>query len=414
MRNIEKRIVLEPDTFLWKKGDQGLFYNSASHQSYLFTATNLISLCCDKILDINNLYSIAVPSDDLEDEALSGWIHEVVSRKLGVLMERLEEDPYIISFPPLLNLQSDVDRIEAEEGRNIGEFAAQNWNEFSIYLGGESECPDLHKQVPYPVNDSGVLNFYDLQAFFASADNSYLNTINVIGDIFSYPYRQELMDLLYSIPVKKNFYMTASCVCWSLEQIEQFDFPDYQLFVFYEAGEEVETIYSTFTEKSILFRWVYLISSEKQYEELAWLEDRYGKESIEVHPIYSGDNLKFFEDNVYMEQEEILHSFYDKKDIFAHQVMNTNFWGRLAVLPGGDVYSNLHQPPIGTLKDSVYELVVNEMQSHRSWRWTRDEISPCKDCLFRYLCPSPSKYELAIGKTNLCYATSCSLALEDA
>lgn len=403
MRNMEKRIVLEPDTFLWRIGNKGLFYNATSHQSYLFVVTNLISLYCDKILDINNLYSIAISFDDLEDKALSGWIHEIVDRKLGALIERSEEDPYIISFPPLLNLQSDVDRIEAEEGRNIGKFAAQNWNEFSIYLGGESEFPDLHKQVPYPVNDHSILNFYDLQAFFVSADNSYLNTINVIGNLFSYPYWQELMDLLYSIPVKKNFYMTASCACRSLEQIEQLDFPDYKLFVFYEAGEEVDTIYSTFTKKSIPFRWVYLISSEKQYEELAQLEDRYGKENIEVHPIYTGKNLDFFEDNVYVEEEEFTHSSYDKQDVFAHQVMNTNFWGRLAVLPSGDVYSNLNQLPIGTLKNTVYELVVYEMKSRRSWRWTRDEIYPCKDCLFRYLCPSPSNYELIMGKTNLCH-----------
>lgn len=104
-----------------------------------------------------------------------------------------------------------------------------------------------------------------------------------------------------------------------------------------------------------------------------------------------------------MAEEDILQSNYDKQDIFAHQVMNTNFWGRLSVLPDGKVYSNLNHPPLGTLKDRVYDLIVDEMTSKRAWRWIRDEVSPCKDCLFRYLCPSPSNYELVIGKPNLCH-----------
>lgn len=36
------------------------------------------------------------------------------------------EPPSPISFPPLLNLQSDIDRIEAAEDRDVGEYAAQN------------------------------------------------------------------------------------------------------------------------------------------------------------------------------------------------------------------------------------------------------------------------------------------------
>lgn len=405
MINKEKRLVLESDTFLWRKGNQALFYNATSHQSYLFTATNLISTYCDKIADINNLYSIAIEEKDLEDKALNDWIQEIAGRKLGAFIEKTEEEPYIIGFPPLLNLQSDVDRLEAEEGRDAGEFAAQNWNEFSIYLGGKSDFPDLHKQVPYPVNDDKVLNFHDLQAFFCSADNSYLNTINVIGDLFSYPSRHELTDLLYSIPAKKNFYMTASCACRAIEQIEQFDFPAYELFVFYEREETATTLHQALTQRSIPFHWVYLISSEEQYAELEELEKRYGRENLEVHPIYTGTNLPFFEDNVYIEEEDLAHSSYDKQDVFAHQVMNTNFWGRLAVLPGGDIYSNLNRPPIGTLMSPVYDLITDEMKSRRAWRWIRDDISSCKDCLYRYLCPSPSNYELIMGKTNLCHLT---------
>lgn len=178
---------------------------------------------------------------------------------------------------------------------------------------------------------------------------------------------------------------------------------DYKLYIYYE-GEEAASIHQELIDRNLPSCWIYLISSEEQNGELERLETSYGNEYIEVHPIYTGENLLFFENNIYSTEEDILQSHYDKQDIFAHQVMNTNFGGRLSVLLDGKVYSNLNHPPIGTLKDRVYDLIVDEMESKRSWRWMRDDMLPCKNCLYRYLCPSPSNYEIVIGKTNLCYA----------
>ena len=169
--------------------------------------------------------------------------------------------------------------------------------------------------------------FMTYKHFLSSSDNSYLNTINIIGTPFSYPYKAELMDLLYSIPVKKNFYLTASTACRFIKEIQQIDLPNYELYIYYE--QEEASIHHILTEKQIPFHWIYLISSEKQYEDLEKLETKYGNEYVEVHLIYTGDNLPFFEENVYLAEEDILQSNYDKQDIFAHQVMNTNFWGRL-------------------------------------------------------------------------------------
>lgn len=58
---------------------------------------------------------------------------------------------------------------------------------------------------------------------------------------------------------------------------------------------------------------------------------------------------------------------------------------------------------IGDSEEKISELVFKEMKNGKAWFLTRDKVSPCKDCLFRYLCPSPSNYELVIGKPNLCH-----------
>lgn len=110
-----------------------------------------------------------------------------------------------------------------------------------------------------------------------------------------------------------------------------------------------------------------------------------------------------FEQYIYTCKEDITVCSYDKKDIFAHQVMNSNYWGRLSVFPDGSVYSNINNPPVGTIKDTIYDLIIKEMKNRSAWRLTRDVTPECAKCLHRYLCPPPSNYGFVIGKFNLCH-----------
>lgn len=105
----------------------------------------------------------------------------------------------------------------------------------------------------------------------------------------------------------------------------------------------------------------------------------------------------------------------DKKDIlsdniipfrriFSHQKMNGNFFGKLTVLPDGTVYAVLGEKCIGNLhNDTLLKVIYNELSENTAWRCVRDK-KPCSDCLLQYLCPSPSAYEKAMDRSNLCLA----------
>ena len=399
-------LVLYPDTFIWEQDNKTLMYNCSSKQTYPFEAIHPIDKYCQMLTDMQNLYVVEIREEDMENPVLKEWVRQIMDKKMGFVKEQEEGKSHIISFPPILNLQSDVDRIEKQEGRDIGEYAAQNWNECTLFMGGESEHPQLYKQLHYPVDYNGHLDFYALQRFFRGADHSYLHTINLVGDVFSYPYKAELMDILYSMSAKKHFYLTEACATQFMEEIKALDLKNYELHIYCEGVGKPDGIHQELKAGNIPFQWVYLLSDEAQTEKLEQLETLYGEENIEVRPIFTGENISFFENHIYLTEEEVMQPNCDKQDVFAHQVMNTNFWGRLSILPDGNVYSNLNLPPLGNLEDRLYDLIVDEMKSHRAWRWTRDEITPCKDCLFRYLCPSPSNYELVIGKPNLCHIKS--------
>lgn len=401
MIKFNQYLLIFSDVFLWTRKNVGLFYNANTCKIFFFYSNNLIKKSCGYLQDTSHMYLIPLFADCLKNKCYRKWVYNIICNNIGKIYTRKEVVP--ISFPPILNLQSDVDRIEKQEGRDIGEYAAQNWNECTLFMGGESEHPQLYKQLHYPVDYNGHLDFYALQRFFRGADHSYLHTINLVGDVFSYPYKAELMDMLYSMSAKKHFYLTEACATQFIEEIKALDLKNYELHIYCEGYGKPDGIHQELKAGNIPFQWVYLLSDEAQTEELEQLETLYGEENIEVRPVFTGENFDFFENNIYLTEEDIMHPDCDKQDVFAHQVMNTNFWGRLSILPDGHVYSNLNLPPLGNLEDRLYDLIVDEMKSHRAWRWTRDEITPCKDCLFRYLCPSPSNYELVIGKPNLCH-----------
>ena len=58
-----------------------------------------------------------------------------------------------------------------------------------------------------------------------------------------------------------------------------------------------------------------------------------------------------------------------------------------------DVYNRQH---------SIHEIVYNEIEKGKSWLRIRNQF-PCDNCVYQWICPSPSNYEIAIGRSNLCH-----------
>ena len=89
--------------------------------------------------------------------------------------------------------------------------------------------------------------------------------------------------------------------------------------------------------------------------------------------------------------------------IYARQMINSNYYGRLNIMSNGDVYANVNEKKIGNIKNnSLHKFANNEMIFGKSWRKTRDKIKPCNLCVYKFLCSPISNYEYIIDKNNLC------------
>lgn len=151
------------------------------------------------------------------------------------------------------------------------------------------------------------------------------------------------------------------------------------------------------------FEYVFDVTSLDNCQEAEQLVVEYQIEKYHLNPVYIGDNVEFFKENVFLTQEDILSTPVSIKDIFSKQSMNMHDFGKFNIMSNGDVYANVKHSILGNIyTHSMYELIRKEIKDGKSWLRTRNQ-SPCSDCIYQYLCPSPSDYEIAIGTPNLCH-----------
>lgn len=149
--------------------------------------------------------------------------------------------------------------------------------------------------------------------------------------------------------------------------------------------------------------YLFVVESDKDIDYLQSFLEGNQLEHYEIIPYLVNDNLAFFEKNVYINKSDIENEPQKLNDIFAKQFINLNNFGKLFVAVNGEVYSNLFTSSIGLFKESFKDVIIEELSSDESsWRNIRKK-RPCSDCIYQWLCPSPSNYEQAIGKPNLCH-----------
>jgi pseudo-rSAM protein len=155
--------------------------------------------------------------------------------------------------------------------------------------------------------------------------------------------------------------------------------------------------------QTLPYEYVFEISSDEDCLQAEQLIEHYQIEKYQLKPVYTGENLAFFEKNVFLTKEDILSTSISIKNIFANQSINIFDFGKIHIMPNGEVYANINHSLLGNIEThSISEIVQNEVDEGKSWFNVRN-MKPCSDCIYQWLCPSPSDYEMTIGQSNLCH-----------
>ena len=400
-------ITLHADSFLWLKGNMGLVYNAENKKSLLFTLSGRVEEICHQLLKTENLYTAELTDDDLNNNEISEWIHSLVDIQAGFLSHNIAFDKRPVSLKPILKVQNKKEYYELHHTKGHGGEILQNLHELTFYINGSKYgSNEYFKQHIFPLKDNQhILDSSKILSFIGNSRNPLLTNINLVGDLFSYPDFEQFISSISDFSVQCTIHITIQDVLDNLPKIKEINWSSrIQFNILVDAIFDVSFIQDIPCPFSITA----FVFSEEEYTQLSDMFETLSldeNQSIRYIPLYNKENLDFFESNVFVEKDELEHIGLSKDEIFMRQALNINDFGKLTILSDGMVYANVNEPPLGSIDNTPYSIVYKEFTEGKSWFKVRDKM-PCCDCVYQWLCPSPSNYEIVIGKPNLCHIRS--------
>jgi pseudo-rSAM protein len=401
-------VYIYPNVYCCIKNAQALLYHTQTGEKIETDDTEILGLL-QALHEKGNLGAVSCEGKMLNKEPYHTFISEFCWKNMGNVadMEKIPEKP--IQLMPVLNLQHDVEKLQKESERYVGENILQYLLEINIYLysGCSLHCPfcnDYFRQnrCCTASNDSQpeAMDIRLLQNLLAQIRYGRTGKINILGgNIMEYPDYEKLTAILVDFGERVHIWNHYANFIQTNVPLTDFF---YDIPVTFPIDKMAwNHCFTLFKDRKAQYR--FFITETEDYEKTEELIIRYALKNYAVYPVYTGTNHKFFEENVFVTKEDIFQTKRSFRQIFAHQKLNTRFFGSLFVFPNGDAYANTNSTILGNIAtDILLDIINKEMLSNTSWRKIRD-TAPCSDCLYQYLCPSPFNYELVINKPNLCH-----------
>lgn len=393
--------TLHEDTFLWLKDNKVLVYNAENKNRAFFNLSDKLEKICYRLLELENLYTVELTVEDVNDEEISQWIHSLIDMRAGYLSLNVEFDNRPVSLMPVLKVQDNREYYEGQQELGFKGKILQNLHELTFYINGSEEGDaEYFKQTIFPVRSDLALERTRIRLFIKNSRSFFLSNVNLVGDLFSYPDIGELVNDISELSVQLTIHILIKDFLNHVQEIKEMKWPtDTRINILVDRVFDV----SSLKDLSFPFSLAVFIFSEDDFLRYSSLFDTFSlAEDICFIPVYNGENMSFFESNVFMEKDDIDNVDLSKNEIFIRQAINIGDFGKLTIMPDGKVFANVNMPSLGTIDDSPYSIVYKEFIAGESWFRLRAQI-PCENCVYQWLCPSPSNYEIVIDRPNLCH-----------
>jgi pseudo-rSAM protein len=407
-------LYLESYANLTIKDNNFIIYNTLSGE-YVerFNSPKLSEIIRD--LDKkDNLWCIEITENQLLDNEIRDLITDLRKIFVADIMDKSLSKGKPFQFKPILNIHRDVHKSFSFSNITGGEVLGY-LNELVFYVNEYCDhqcemCNLGYKQFNYcHKNNSNNQEFsFDLlHKNILTAVNSGVRKISLIGgNIFKYSKLNELIELLKRTTVKTEIFINYLNIDKNV--IEQFNEKStINILIDYSSldNDKVSDLLDLKSHASI--KCTFVLNCESDWEKAELFAEDFPELKCNFLPYFNGNNEVFFESNVFLNKEDLFLNALSTKEIFRNQVLNSSNFGKLTIKPDGSVFANINNDALGNLyDDSLHELVYKELKSGASWFSIRNS-KPCIDCLYQWLCPSPSNYEIALNRHNLCNINKC-------
>lgn len=410
-------LYLETYSFLWIKKEDIVIYNSLSGQILTFKSSNHMLAIFEKLREPENMYCIKITDDDLKDEVFKSAVEQIRESFSGDIVDVNVVASKPLSLPPTLSFQQQRDRLDKDKleanpisvSVSLGDNVLNKLSDLYIYINGDcsADCPDCDKkwkQLPYCKKSPGILSYKAIHELIKKV--KHRTHIHIVGgNILKHPDIKKIIDLLEERTSKATYYLNYKNVVSGIPSV--LDRENIKILIDSIDENSVEGIKKfimKYAESAISY--LFVVSSEKEYDFVVKIAEASPVvEKIEIKPLYNGRNLDFLEACVFTTQDDLSMQRLNRRQIFANQSININDFGKLTIDTDGQVYANTFSSPIGDISQDISQIIYKELTTGTDWVRVRDK-EPCSNCIYQWLCPSPSNYELVIGKPNLCSLTA--------
>jgi pseudo-rSAM protein len=405
METKEYWFSLKSHVYVEFKKEKILLYNTQTG-NYIETALEEAISLVLQIYESKNLGVTLLSKEQQSNSAVQNFVQEVLKKQIGDLLEVEKFPQKPIRLVPILNLQKDVDRLKKnkEDSILLGKDILNYLLEVNIYLNDScskkcASCKDYCKQIRCCTtsNTKQELSVEDLENIFRQIQFSAVGKVNIFGEnIF------ENKDVLQKLFDSNKDIFHLYLHYQNYQEDEFIDAQNLELIVNFPINKPVlKNVISTINKEKTTFHFI--IENEEQYAETEELINQFNIEKYDIQPFFTGKNMDFFSENIFLNKEDIFSKTFQMREIFRNRKLNSNFFGTLFILSDGTVKANMNTQSLGNIRtDTLLNLIYKEMLDNTAWRKVRDS-QPCSECIYQFICPAPSDYERAIGKLNLCH-----------
>lgn len=345
----------------------------------------------------------------IDNKECENFIDEIISTGLGKLDEIKDNIPKPMVLLPILKIADDLSENDySDESVGLNNLISY-LSEISIYLGSDCKqnckvCNHAYKQMRacFKPNSDTVLSTEIIEKIIQQSRNSNVKDINILGgDIFEYPYWNELISITEKHQYAYHFWVNYLNITNSdpFKGFSNIAYIKHILITFPINEAQFEFVVSNNKKET---KYYFLVTNKNEYQLSMELIDKWEIESYQITPIYINTNEEFFKDYVFLDKPDIFSSTLEMRQIFCNQKLNSNNFGVLSFLSDGTVKSNMNTESLGNIYyNSILELIDKEIRLNTSWRKIRD-TGRCSDCLYQFLCPPISNYELLMKRNSLC------------
>lgn len=404
---------IEPYIIVESKNDHLILINSLVGSFKVFKCSAILNKLIDKLLKKENNYCIRIENEYLKDNKTKSFLIKIKQHYYGDIVnsDLISSKPFI-PFS-IKNYQKDETKV-GEESSIHGKDIMLELKEFTLFVNSGCDqkcklCNTSYKQCLFcTTRFKEELPIEKIKKFLSQLPSkNAIGQVNVIGaNILKYKQLIELNNLLVISRLFTGYHIHYLNIDYesdeTLEILKKLNKIEL-LLSFPFNFERLDKLISRSWERGINYSYKVSIENEKQYAQVEEYMDKKQIDGFEIVPIYNSQNISFFRKYLFTRKKNLESKRASKKQYYTNQTFNINNYGKIIIISNGDIYANINHPKLGNIStDSLYDILYSEIYRGKSWNLIRN-ISPCDECVFQYICPPISNYELVIGKYNLCH-----------